>query len=277
MTFWDSVGLGFDETYDVSEEQVRFFREHGWVRLPGLLSRKATQAIRVPLAELDFRPPPDPNGAVFLKGARVDDYAAKAMQKHEGLAWKYPFFRELGTSRLIAGACVKLMDVPEALLVQDSSYFKPAFGGETSFHQDFPFLPFDRTGSLTIWIALIDIAPDMGPLRYLEGSHRLGPLGRFMGADPRDDYAQLRDCPVAAGEFMRAGDAQVHWDLTMHGAAPNRSDQAREAYAMRFIRSDTIYTGAPHPHFDNLGIKGGSPFTDCPGLFRVNANGLVDA
>ncbi|MEU7811117.1 phytanoyl-CoA dioxygenase family protein [Pseudonocardia sp. NPDC049154] len=267
VTFELTQDIGLDEDYGVTAEQVRSFGEHGWVSLPGFLSAEAVEAIRVPLAQLDFRPPPEPGGTVYVRD--VSAAAASSLRKQEGLAWKHPFFRDLAISRRVAGAAVRLMGVDEALLVQDSSFYKPPGGGETSYHQDLPFFPFDRQGGITIWIALIDMEPDMGPLRYLDGSHREGPLGRFFGSDPREVYPALGERAVAAGHAMRAGDAQVHWDLTVHGAAANTSERAREAFTMRYIRADTLYTGSPHPHYSSFGMAPGSRFAEVPDFFRV--------
>ena len=93
----------------------------------------------------------------------------------------------------------------------------------TGYHQDYSYQPFDRKGSMTFWIALVDMTPEMGPLRYLRGSHREGPLGLSGRQDIRDTYPQLREAEVVGGQALKAGDAQAHWELTVHGAAPNQA------------------------------------------------------
>lgn len=67
---------------------------------------------------------------------------------------------------------------------------------------------------------------------------------------------------------MKAGDAQVHWDLTVHGAAADISEPAREVFTMRCIRADTLYTGSPHPHFASFGMAPGSRFDEVPDFYR---------
>jgi ectoine hydroxylase-related dioxygenase (phytanoyl-CoA dioxygenase family) len=64
----------------------------------------------------------------------------------------------------------------------DKTFVKPpAAEGtrESVWHQDFPYNPIDRRGMLTVWMAIEDVPANAGALRFVPGSHRLGPLGRL--------------------------------------------------------------------------------------------------
>lgn len=225
---------GLDTEYPLTGEQIASLHEKSWTRLPGLLSGEVCAALRAEIVNQPIRPL-DALGKSYRKLGAAEkerttrpflDHEAdsKHNYNHEAMAWRNQLFRDVCTSRRLAGTVVRLMRRPEALLVQDISFYKPGGGGTpTAFHQDLPSWPFDRRGNITVWIALVDVDANMGPLRYLEGSHTEGPLGLAGKVDLAKTYPEVMRRKVVAGEAMRAGDAQAHWDLTVHGAGPNAS------------------------------------------------------
>jgi ectoine hydroxylase-related dioxygenase (phytanoyl-CoA dioxygenase family) len=274
-----------DREYPLTDAQVRRLYEDGWTRLSGLLDKPVLEAIRSRLVRMKERP------HVITGSYRAGDKPAQSgldenMQErsaaslqpnilHDALSWNDPFFLSVSTSRRVGGVATRLMMKSEALLVQDVSFIKPVGAGASLMHQDFAYWPFDRKGSITIWIALVDMTPEMAPLQYVQQSHREGPLGMSNGVDIRDMYPHLWDRSLGGGTALSAGDAQVHWDLTVHGANAHTGGPTREAYAVRFAPVDTIYTGTGHPHFDTLCMNVGDKLGSCPKLPRVSSFGLV--
>lgn len=261
--------LGLDTEYPISEGTLTCLHESGWARLPQLLSGAVVEEIRAHLAAgrlRDSQPGPEKKAD---KNPNVS---------YEGMAWRDRFLHDVATSRRVGGTVVRLMRQPTAAFVQDISFNKPAHSRPTPLHQDFSYFPFDRKGILSVWIALVDMTEDMGPLHYLEGSHHEGPLGymnRDRSVDIRDTYPQLRDRAIVAGEPLAAGDAQVHWGLTVHGAGSNDTDTARESWVARYVRSDAVYTGLRHPHYDRFELETGSVVGDCDVFPTVAPDGLI--
>ncbi|MDB5424964.1 MAG: phytanoyl-CoA dioxygenase [Phenylobacterium sp.] len=134
-------------------------------------------------------------------------------------------------------------------------------GGVTGYHQDFPNFPLDRHGLLTFWIALEDMTPDQGVMRFLSGSHRDGPLGkRNLESDERgllDHYPYLEtEYPLSPPMSLKAGDCTVHHSLVVHGAPANTSGRPRWTYIMSYYPTDARWTGAPHHIFNQeAGLK----------------------
>jgi len=52
--------------------------------------------------------------------------------------------------------------------------YRPPGAPPLAYHRDSPYFMFDPNPVATVWIALDDMAPDLGPLTYVKGSHLWG-------------------------------------------------------------------------------------------------------
>ncbi len=78
---------------------------------------------------------------------------------------------------------------------------------------------------LTAWIALDDVTEEMGPLRFVDKSHRWGVVptdGFFHEADGLLDRSQHPDWHEVTAT-MPAGSVSFHAAGTVHGSGPNTS------------------------------------------------------
>jgi hypothetical protein len=276
---------GLDEEYPITDQQVGDLHDRGWASLPGLLSQETVERLRE-LIVTQPRRPLDAIGKSFRKikdssqseGVQFLDHESDPLHNfnHEGMAWRIPYFMDVATSKRVASAAVQIMQREQAVFVQDISFFKPGPGTPTAMHQDYASWPFDRKGQINVWIALVDMSPDMGSLQYIEGSHKAGPLGLAGKLDVRATYPELDDRPVGGGGALRAGDARVHWDLTVHGAQANTTDRVREAYVLRFARTDTLYNGIGHPHYDLFSLPIGTEFGQLSAFPNIDINGVAN-
>lgn len=257
-----------DTPYTIDAEQVRSLHEDSWASIPGLLDLESVERLREALLAADPR--------TTISGPDKPAADPAALLSHEGVAWRDPFVRRVATSRRLSSAVVDLIQQPDAVFCQDISFFKPEGAKPIPYHQDYSYWPFDRKGCVTLWIALVDLTPEMGPLQYLKGSHLEGPLGLIEQRDIRDAYPHLRDSERVGGKAMAAGDAQAHWELTLHGSRRNDGPGRREAVAFRYIRSDTRYIGLTHPHYDQFDLEPGKRFVDNPGFPHLGPDGLID-
>lgn len=256
--------FSLDTEYRIPQESLAQFRKEGWTHLSGLLSPElAAQIMNRLYASDNLVAPTDAE-----KWMTANDYQ-RVLRMHDGMAWKDDWFRELALSPRMTSAALDLIGQDEGLFIHDMSFIKTGDdGAPTPFHQDFPHWPFDRTGAFTIWIALTDMSEDMGTLQFLPGAHMEGPLGRYSrkaGDDMLNDHPELvTKYGLAGGTPLRAGDATVHVDLSIHGAGGNTTGRDRAAYTLRYMPTNVLYTGAPHRHFEKFGLNAGDAFADSP-------------
>lgn len=244
-------------------ERVSSFRRQGWVRLPRLLDDDELARVHeIYLIEED-------TGSSALMGDVTDDDDARfAYQRHPNMKrmWSNRIdlrlrWPELQRVVALYGAIAReLIGTDDVRVFWDKTFTKPtaAEGSRQSvWHQDYPFNPIDRRGFLSVWFAVEEVTAEMGAMRFVPGSHRLGPLGRFdligdeheWDAVLRPEDRELVGEPVT--QPLGAGEATAHDGLTLHGAGPNLTDRPRRGWTMIFIPSDTRWTGGPHPHADN--------------------------
>lgn len=268
LTHQSKAREGHQVIEELSPEHVEHYRRDGWVKIPQLLDENAVEVVRSALeGALDdesLRPTAENLG---VQGDQATDEYKQVLQVIQNPRERCP---ELEAIALDLGQVAKdLMGAPAVRLWADRIFRKPSVAEgsrATHWHQDFPKLPFDRRGFLTIWIAINDVPIERGPLTFLPGSHRLGPLGAVQQLEQErpldfflDDYdRELVGDPVAMN--MAAGDATVHNGLTLHRAGTNRTDEARLAWAVGYFPASALYTGAAQSQSDGLGLKVFSPF-----------------
>jgi ectoine hydroxylase-related dioxygenase (phytanoyl-CoA dioxygenase family) len=244
------------EVRDVSDEEVDFYTENGWVMLRGLLSEEvAAELLRLSKQIRD----------------EAGEYDASKIAVKSGLVREgVEPFRSLGLSPELGAVAQRLInrrrlsdtDVPVRWTGFDAIYCKVPGARGTPYHQDSTYAGADRMGVLVFWIALDEVTQEMGAMRFLSGVHREGPLGDtipHLDDDGKPDRAKL-DALGAAGEteilqkvyprlwelyelsppfHYRPGDATVHNWYMLHGGPPNTSDRDRWSWHVEYAPADT--------------------------------------
>jgi len=242
---------------ELTETEVAHFREHGWVFAPRLVAPEiATQL--APHAERILR-------ASEYKS--VTAYVDGAFKLHHDPGVELT--QQISLCPAAGRNCARILrGAPRARLWQRNFLGKFGTGdadenGATPFHQDFPGHPIDRSEMVTFWIALTEISPEMGALRFVDGSHRYGSLGRSF-VRPNDDtlsmHPWLRELPLTAPLAMHPGDATLHHGLCVHGADKNFATRPRLALQMLYIDAESLYNGAQvNKRWDSYGLALGKP------------------
>ncbi|KHK90335.1 phytanoyl-CoA dioxygenase family protein [Novosphingobium malaysiense] len=227
---------------DVTDAEIGHFFEHGWAMLRGLLDPEFAAELLA--------------AAKRLMGVDATSHTAREGIDHSN-AWNAyskphlddPGFAYLTRHSALGRNAAKLLGRDSEIylatntiavkLAGDSPLNKP-----TPFHQD-AVGPIDRMG-LNFWIALDEVKPEQGPLQFMNGSHRLGPIGggAYFGADVSPGtWSNQKRCTISEIPHLMPGDATVHGNFTLHRATENKGNAPRWAYFHAVTPGDAKYTG----------------------------------
>jgi ectoine hydroxylase-related dioxygenase (phytanoyl-CoA dioxygenase family) len=153
------------------------------------------------------------------------------------------FFRDFG-AREDLRALMKPLVKGEPVLAGVETFNKPArIGSGVPPHQDNAYFCQTPPDMLTVWIAIDAVTEANGPVTYVKGSHRLGPLPT-KPSGVRGNSIGLAEMPaVGEGDVLVAllapGDATIHHCDTIHYSAPNTTDLPRLGFLLVFRGSHT--------------------------------------
>jgi phytanoyl-CoA hydroxylase len=170
-----------------------------------------------------------------------------------------PFFRDYARHPKIVEVILDLLG-PDVKLFADQMLLKPPFHGSAKpYHQDSPYWPIEPMDLVTCWMALDDATAENGCMRFLPGTHRLGPLdhhhleGTHLVPEGWEEMSQRADEVCVE---LRAGSCSFHHSLVLHETSPNRSPDPRRAMTTAYMRSTSRYTGSPpQPEFLHIAGK----------------------
>jgi ectoine hydroxylase-related dioxygenase (phytanoyl-CoA dioxygenase family) len=227
--------------YRLTDEQVRFFEEFGYLTDVRMLTSEQVDALRAELAALSNADHPghhlfyEYNSNESTDPSRVLFHALGAWRITPGfhdLLWNPAFV--VPTSQLLRGA---------VRFWHDQLFAKPArHGGVVAWHQDYSY--WTRTEPmthLTCWIALDDASRDNGCLHYVPRSHKWSLLPKPALAGDMDAIQTVLSAeqkaqfaPVAIE--LEKGMATFHHPLMLHGSYENSTDRPRRAAVLNVFR-----------------------------------------
>jgi ectoine hydroxylase-related dioxygenase (phytanoyl-CoA dioxygenase family) len=255
-----------DEPFALASEQQKAFRERGHVVVRGLATIAEVAAFRPSLVEAgqsrryDHRPfeERDTYGRAFVQMLNL---------------WRVdPVARKFVFARRFARVAAELLGVRAVRLYHDQALFKEPGGGHTPWHQDQVYWPLETPHTITLWMPLVPVTLEMGPMTFASGSHELGSVSDLVIGDASEaDLSRLVEekglsC-MSCGE-MQPGDASFHSGWTLHSAPPNQTQKMREAMTIIYYADGARVGPLDHParRFDrDAWLKGCEPGTVAAG------------
>ena len=149
---------------------------------------------------------------------------------------------------LAARADIRALIAPlvhgEPVLAAVETFNKPArIGSGVPCHQDNAYFCQTPPDMLTVWIAIDAVTQANGPVYFVKGSHKLGPLPTKPSGVRGNSIGMAEPSAVPLEEQFRGllapGDATIHHCNTIHHSAPNTSDHSRLGFLLVFRGSHT--------------------------------------
>lgn len=226
-----------DHNYQLSEDQVRFFFENGYLG-PFTCEFPDLDRLDVPL-----------EGKITQRNRHLKDSQLLALCSHPS----------------IVDRVAQLLGSHEVRLFKSRFWVKGAgVGKPVPWHQD---VGFNNGGyfedgnpvpTVTVWLAVDSATETSGAVKVIPGSHR-----RFFGDWKRSIRANLEeqgglngvDLSDAVFLELLPSEFYVFHSWILHGSGPNISDNRRAALNMRFAAPG----GEVEPQFEYLPLRNASP------------------
>jgi ectoine hydroxylase-related dioxygenase (phytanoyl-CoA dioxygenase family) len=235
------------EQYKLSESQIAFFNENGY--LPGIKMLDATQVAAINEEIAALADPKHPGHHLFYEFHSNESTDPSTILFHALGAWRItPGLHDaLWNPRFVMAASQLLGNVPVRFWHDQLFCKPPKKGGVVAWHQDYSY--WTRTkpvAHLTCWCGLDDSTQANGCLQYVPGSQNWGLLdkpdlaGNMMGImDYLNDEQKQQFTPIPVE--TKAGEAIFHHSLTLHGSGENTSPNPRRAFVLN-VFADGVHS-----------------------------------
>lgn len=223
-------------THLLTDEQIAFFHEHGYVSVDAVMPPEEIEKIRAVYDRLFNEDRSKADADLHdLSGERVAGKKVAIPQ----ILQPAKYAPGLLESQLVANlkAMMKQLHGDDTKMVGDHAINKPPHNAApTPWHQDEAYWnPAKDYRSLSAWVALQPATTVNGCMVFVPGSHRL----EIIPHQPIGDNPLTPGLEVVPGAFdfssavaceLPAGGATFHDGRTLHYTPPNNSDDFRRAY-----------------------------------------------
>jgi hypothetical protein len=233
------------EPYKLTENQIAFFKEQGYLSNIRLLEEWQVAALNEELAAIID--PHHPGNDLFYEFHSNESADPNAVLFHALGAWRLtPGFHDVLWNPAFVMAASQLLGNQPVRFWHDQLFYKPAkHGGVVAWHQDYSYwtrtIPMQH---LTCWTGLDDATIDNGCMYYVPRSHQWGLLDKpELAGDMEGLMAYLT--PTQKEEFkpipieMKKGYGSFHHPLLVHGSYENKSERPRRAFVVNVFADGT--------------------------------------
>ncbi len=234
-----------DGVYDVTDEQVDFYNENGFVFLKNVLNKDEVKAYREVIDEKVYELTKHDKRLLSEK----TPYEREFLQC--GHLWReFADVKEFTLSKRLGSIATRLLKTGHVRLWHDQALYKVAGGTATSPHQDIAYWPMLEKNAGTIWLALDEVTVEMGAMHFVPRSH----TANFFDYGNRIEDAlegkstilekarnELGTKPVSYN--LEAGDATFHHALTIHYTGENKTELTRKGMTVIYFADGVRYDG----------------------------------
>lgn len=243
--------------FRLSDEQIEFYREHGYLAGIRILN---DEQIEILLEELNgLTHPSSSQRELFYEFHANESPDPSRVLFHALGAWRIsPAFHDLLWHPAFTVPASQLLEGGAVRFWHDQLFCKPAHhGGVVAWHQDYSY--WTRTipiAHLSCWIGLDDSTRANGCLHYVPGSQRwnLLPITGLTGdmnaiQTVLSDHQRRGFKPVAIE--LNRGECSFHHPLMVHGSFENTTDHPRRAVVINVVR-DGVRSASDAPLLEGV-------------------------
>lgn len=246
------------EEYHLSDEEVEFFHENGYLKGIRMLSDEQVEVLRAELAQL--MDPSHPGHQLFYEYHSNESLDPNRVLFHALGAWRImPGFHDLLWNPRFTVPASQLLGGPVRLW-HDQLFCKPAHhGGVVAWHQDYSYWTRTRPlAHLTCWIGLDDSTKENGCVHYVPGSHRwpdlpktglTGDMDSIQSVLTDEQKEQFR--PVAVE--LKKGESSFHHPRMIHGSYANDTERPRRGTVINVIL-DGVMSNSDEPLLEGVPV-----------------------
>jgi ectoine hydroxylase-related dioxygenase (phytanoyl-CoA dioxygenase family) len=244
--------------YRLSDKQIDFYRENGYVAGIRMLSEEQVEVLRTELSELVDAS--QPARKLFYEFNANESPDPERVLFHALGAWRTsPGFHDLLWNPAFLVPAAQLLDA-SVRFWHDQIFYKPAYhGGVVAWHQDYSY--WTRTqpmAHLSCWIGLDDSNKQNGCVHYVPGSHRwsllpVTGLANEMDAIQTVLTEEQKDQFKPVAIELKQGEASFHHPLMVHGSYENKTNRPRRAAVIN-VFADGVRSASNDPPLEGVPV-----------------------
>jgi len=275
----------------LTKDQVDFYHEHGYLRIPEVFSGEHVQAMR---EALDWMIEVWANvGAGWTGPWRQEimdletETKSKLIAMHDlhfyARSWMqavtHPKLAE-AISQMLAGEAERAdgRGAPVELHHSTMHVKPPETGHPFPMHQDWAFYKHQDNRYVDVLVHLDDTCHENGEIRFIDGSHKLGALEHV--TEFVNDEGQVESCTphLPQREYnlkdtvavpARAGDVVCFNIHTIHGSHVNRTEDLRRMVRVGFKHPENVQTAGQSMGRPGFMVWGRRPRMEGQELFSI--------
>jgi ectoine hydroxylase-related dioxygenase (phytanoyl-CoA dioxygenase family) len=224
-----------DEPFQITREQINFYKENGFIKLKNVLSAEAVQYMNDVISSEVNR-----LNTQHLPMDQRDTYG-KAFLQIINIWTKSEAVKEIVFSKRLAKIAADLMEVDGVRMYHDQALFKEPSGGHTPWHADQYYWPLNTDRTVTVWIPLQKTDLELGPLEFSAGSQQITEGRNLKISDESEAEIQkkltLRDFKQVIEPFD-VGEVSFHMGWVFHRAGPNKTHSTRKVMTIIYMDKD---------------------------------------